>query len=150
MMRRGLLALSLILFGSVFASTLMPEPAHADACGDKGRILTLKPWYYGLMKDDCSGMKNTVVAKDTAGKGEITMASFITRIVLTIVEDLLHIAGYVAVGFIMFGGFTYLTSGGAPDRAAAGQKTVLNAVIGLVVAMAAIGLINFIGGYLKI
>lgn len=143
MMRRGLLALSLILFGSVFASTLMPEPAHADACGDKGRILTLKPWYYGLTEgSDCS--------VKPIGGGGVKIDVFIRTVILTIVEDLLHIAGYVAVGFIMFGGFTYLTSGGAPDRAAAGQKTVLNAVIGLVVAMAAIGLINFIGGYLKI
>ena len=54
-MKKIIIAMSLMIMGSFGASVTFPNTSLAkDACSDKGKILTLKPWYYGLTKDDCS------------------------------------------------------------------------------------------------
>jgi hypothetical protein len=72
----------------------------------------------------------------------------ISAVLLAVVEILLRLGAIVAVGFVIYGGFLYITSQGEPDKAAAAQKTILNAVIGLVVAILATGIVSFIGGQL--
>ena len=141
MIKRGIIVLALIISGAV-GSAILASPAVSaqSACDDKGKILTLKPWYYGLTNADCS-----IVSPSDYG-----MEKFIGRIALTVVEDLLHLVGLVTVGFIIYGGFIYMTSSGAPDKASRGLKTVLNAAIGLCVALASIGLLNLIGGVIGI
>ena len=51
-MKKIILAVSLIIFGA-FGSTVIfsGNQAFADACSDKGKILTFKPWYDGLLRD---------------------------------------------------------------------------------------------------
>jgi hypothetical protein len=51
----------------------------------------------------------------------------------------------VAVAFVIYGGFQYINSRGEPDRAASGRKTIINALIGLVLAMIAVAIVSFIG-----
>ncbi len=136
-MKKMLIALVFVMTGSFMAATVMPTPVFADACDDKGRILTLKPWYYGLKKEaDCS-----IISPGADEKARNTM---LYQIAFNIVEDLLHVVGYAAVGFIMYGGFVFMTSGGAPERAAAGRKTAMNAAIGLVIAIASVALVNLV------
>ena len=53
--------------------------------------------------------------------------------------------GYLSSGFVMFGGFLFMTSTGNPDQASRGRKTLINAVIGLVVAISAGVIVNYIG-----
>lgn len=141
MIKKSLIALALIFSGAVAHATLVPATANA-ACTN-GRLLTLKPWFQGLQKSDCKTMKSIGDKNDDS---TATLSTYIWTIVLNIVEDLLHVAGFVTVGFIIYGGFVFLTSGGSPDRANQGRKTVLSAVIGLVVAMASIALINLVAG----
>ena len=54
----------------------------------------------------------------------------------------------MTVAFIIMGGFKYMTSSGSPDQAAKAMKTIINAVIGMVVALGSVGLVNFVGKYL--
>ncbi|OYX42856.1 hypothetical protein B7Y94_02855 [Candidatus Saccharibacteria bacterium 32-49-12] len=144
MFKQAIIAISLMIFSSLTVSAVFSPSANAQtACDNDGKILTLKPWYYGLTNEDCSLKSPSDMSEGGENNG---MQRFISRIVLTIVEDLLHIAGYVTVAFVIAGGFTYITSSGAPDKASRGMKTILNAVIGLVIAMASIALVNFIGG----
>lgn len=70
----------------------------------------------------------------------------IPAIGLAIVDILLHIAGLIAVAFVMYGAFLYVTSRGEPEHISAAKSTILNAVIGLVIVLIAIGSITFIGG----
>ena len=63
---------------------------------------------------------------------------------MNVVEDLLQLAGFVTVGFVIYGGFLYLTSGGDANQMANGMKTVINAAIGLVIAIASVALVNII------
>ena len=136
-MKKIIIAITLIVIGSVGVSIL--SPATSMASDDKkcpsGKILTLKPWYDGLM-ENCS--------LKTPGTDANAQANYIWKIALNIVDDLLQLIGYVTVGYIMYGGFLMMTSNGAPDKAARGRKTIMSAAIGLVIALASVALVNFI------
>lgn len=69
-------------------------------------------------------------------------------VLLAIVEILLRLAAIVSVAFVIIGGFRYITSQGEPDKAKGAQQTITNAIIGLVIAMLATGVVAFIGGRL--
>jgi hypothetical protein len=69
-------------------------------------------------------------------------------IALAIVEILLRIGTLAAVGYVIYGGFMFMTSQGEPDKAANARKTIINAVVGLVIALLATGIVSFIGGKL--
>ena len=136
-MKKIIIAMSLMVIGSFGASVTFPGISFADdACSNKGKILTLKPWYSGLTNNDCS-LKNP----DTDTNSQ---ANYIWKIVLNIVDDLLQLIGYTTVGYIIYGGFLMMTSNGAPDKAAHGRKTIMSAAIGLVIALASVALVNFI------
>ena len=136
-MKKIIIAMSLMIIGSLGASVTFPGISFADdACSNKGKILTLKPWYSGLTNNDCS-LKNP-------GTDTNSQANYIWKIVLNIVDDLLQLIGYTTVGYIMYGGFLMMTSNGAPDKAAHGRKTIMSAAIGLVIALASVALVNFI------
>ena len=136
-MKKIIIAMSLMVIGSLGVSMTFPGISFADdACSNKGKILTLKPWYSGLTNNDCS-LKNP-------GTDTNSQANYIWKIALNIVDDLLQLIGYTTVGYIMYGGFLMMTSNGAPDKAAHGRKTIMSAAIGLVIALASVALVNFI------
>ena len=136
-MKKIIIAMSLMVMGSFGASVTFPNTSFADdACSNKGKILTLKPWYSGLTNNDCS--------LKSPGADTNSQANYIWKIALNIVDDLLQLIGYTTVGYIMYGGFLMMTSNGAPDKAAHGRKTIMSAAIGLVIALASVALVNFI------
>lgn len=104
----------------------------------ENRILLLPPWYRGLTEgQDC-----TVV-----GPGN-DIGGYITKIALNIIEMIIIIVGYIAAYFIIAGGFRFLTAGGDPSVVEKARKSILNAVIGLAIALSAVTLTNFIFGVL--
>ena len=142
-MKKIIIAMSLMIMGSFGASMVFPNTSLAkDVCSDKGKILTLKPWYSGLTNNDCS--------LKSPGADTNSQANYIWKIALNIVDDLLQLIGYVTVGYIMYGGFLMMTSNGAPDKAAHGRKTIMSAAIGLVIALASVALVNFISSKIGI
>jgi hypothetical protein len=66
-----------------------------------------------------------------------------------IVNILLFIVGAVAVIMLIFGGIRYVTSGGAQDQVTAAKNTIMYAIIGIVVAILAFAVVNFVIGGLK-
>ena len=64
---------------------------------------------------------------------------------LAILDDLLVLAGIVAVIFVIYGATQYILSQGNPDRTKAAQSTIVNALIGMAIALVAVVLVNFIG-----
>ncbi len=115
-----------------------PQPVAA-AC--ESRFLGIPPWFRGLTDADCS-----IQAPES---GEGGLSKFIWTIVLNIIEIALVLIGYIAVFFILFGGFQYLTGGGSATQTEKARKTILNAVIGLAIALGAVGITNLIFGLLN-
>lgn len=129
------------LFVFTFASPVMAaitpaQSAHADAACE-GRVLGIPPWYRGLTgpSPDCN-----IVSPDDAGG----LSAFIWKIVLNVIEMAIVATAYVATFFILYGGFLYMTGGALPAQLEKARKTILNAVIGLVICLAAIALTNLV------
>jgi len=68
-----------------------------------------------------------------------------------IVQNVLRIvfvlAGVIAVVYLVWGGYQYITSGGG-EGAENGKKTIVNAVIGLIIIIAAFAIVNFVWSWL--
>jgi hypothetical protein len=58
-------------------------------------------------------------------------------LLLRVINLILGISFLVAVLFVVIGGFRYIVSAGNDDQAKAGRKTVINAVIGIVLIVLA-------------
>lgn len=125
-------ALSVAAPSSVSARTI----ASADDCSV--RILTFPTWFRGMVKVE--GGKCVVKSPDDMGG----LSNFIWRIVLNVIDIALQLVGYIAVIFILIGGFNMITSNGSPDGMAKARKSILNAVIGLVISVGSVGLVNLI------
>lgn len=65
-------------------------------------------------------------------------------IVKTIVNVLLYILGAVAVIMIVLGGIRYTISQGDSSALTSAKNTILYSVIGLIVALLAYGIVNFV------
>lgn len=76
------------------------------------------------------------------------ISNFIFTIILNVIEIALRLIGFAAVGFIIYGGFKYLTSAGSADRITSGRKIIQNAVIGLVISFFSVAVVNLIASNL--
>jgi hypothetical protein len=61
-----------------------------------------------------------------------------------IVNILLFIIGAIAVIMLIIGGIRYVTSGGDQNHVTAAKNTILYAIIGIVVAVLAFAVVNFV------
>ncbi|HSW74857.1 MAG TPA: pilin [Candidatus Saccharimonadales bacterium] len=69
-------------------------------------------------------------------------------IALAIADILLRVGGVVAFGYVIWGGIQYVTSRGEPDKTRQAQGTIMNAVIGMIIAIFATAIVTFIGNSL--
>lgn len=110
-----------------------PQPSYA-ACSQS--LLTFPAWYKGLLDGNCN----------IENPGKIGLSKFIWTIALNIIQMVLNLIGYLAVGYIIYGGYKYMISAGAPDGMVKARKTIFNAVIGLVISIFSIAIVNLISG----
>lgn len=80
----------------------------------------------------CTKLNNTANTNDLMGQAN------------TIINVMIGVIGFVAVAFIIFGGFQYTTSAGDPGKVKKAKDTILYGIIGLVVAMLAYAIVNFV------
>jgi len=123
--------------GGASLTVAAPYTVYAD-CND--RLLTFPAWFKGLTDANCDIQK-----PDSSKEG---LSKFIWTIVLNITEFMLQLVGYIAVGFIIYGGFKYITGAGSPDSTVRARKTIMNAVIGLVISLFSVALVNLVAGAL--
>ena len=56
---------------------------------------------------------------------------------LNIVSILSGIVGYLAIGFLIYGGYLYIMARGDASRISKGKNTIIRAIIGLVICIMA-------------
>ena len=56
------------------------------------------------------------------------------------------VVAYIVVGFLIKGGYMYMVSTGDPQATAKAKNTIRDALIGLVIAIAAAAIVNVISG----
>lgn len=113
------------------------EAATLGDCGNR-TLLGVPTWYKYLESSTVSGKCKPVInsVEDALPIG------------LAVLEAMLTIGGMVAVAMVFIGGFKYVLSQGEADKAAGGRKTVVNAMIGLVIIILATRVVSFIGNRL--
>lgn len=146
---RPLKLIKLIVFSVFIASSLAivtPAVVYADehtppdrSCDLDQNILGIPTWYkYLNATEDASGRCSP----------QISDAQSALPIGIAVLEAMLRFAGLAAVVMIFVGAFKYITSRGNPDNAAAARKTVINALIGLVIVIVSTSFVSFFGNSL--
>ncbi len=122
--------------------------AAGDACNPAAgarSFFGLPPWYKYLDgKQDTFG--RCVPDFDWSNWSN---ANDLWSIALVAVEIMLRIGALVAIGYIIFAGFQYMTSSGEPDKTKNAKSTIINALVGLAIAILATSLVSFIGNQIK-
>jgi hypothetical protein len=120
--------------GGATLALATPQTTYA-ACND--RLLTFPAWFRGLTNGSCDIKSPT----DAGGIG-----TFIWTIVLNVIEMGLQLVGYLAVGFIIRGGFKYMTAIGESAEIEKAKTIIKNAVIGLIISIFSVAIVNYIAG----
>lgn len=125
--------------GGAVATLAVPQQASA-ACAN--RLLTFPTWYRGLGNSTPDGC-------DIKSPSEVGgLQQFIWRIAFNVLEVMLQLVGYVSVGYIIYGGYKYMTSSGSSDGMAKARTTILNAIIGLGISLFSVAIVNLVAGSL--
>lgn len=142
----SLFLLSIFAVG-VIASAIVPvsKTAYAESASSNSIITTMASApvfkdergcynFGGLISWSCNV---TISDKDSLKTGLWT-------IVANVATDITIIAAYLVIGFVIYGGYLYLSSSGDPNKVAAGKKTLTQAFIGLAIVMLANVILNSI------
>lgn len=113
----------------------------ATAC--KPTFLGLVPWYQYLKLNGACQVNQFHLLSGSGSSSDLPL------VLLAIVDDLLRITGLVAVIFVIYGGVTYATSQGNPDQTSRAQSTIINALVGMAVALIAVTAVSFLGSSLS-
>lgn len=131
----SLLVLPCMLVSMLGAAVFVSTPVQAGKCSSEVQLLPgATPWYSGLCKEGTNEIQITSPAEDSV------------KIGLNVLSFILIIAGYVAVGFVIWGGFKYMLASGDSGKISSAKQTIQNALIGLLIALSAAAIVTFIGG----
>ena len=83
-------------------------------------------------------------AQDGLGKVNDGNSTDLEGNVKNIINAVIGVIGIISVVVIILGGVTYATSQGDPAKVKKGKDTILYGVIGLVVALLAFAIVNFV------
>jgi hypothetical protein len=142
-LKHGLQLTRLFLLTVVGILMLIPAKMTYAAPCPGGSFLGLPPWFKYLegraVTDEATGFE-TCVPMLQNGLNDIW------KVVAAVIELLLRVSSLVAIGFIVFGGVTYILSQGASDKTKQALQTIINALVGLVISIVAAALVGFIAG----
>jgi hypothetical protein len=117
---QGLLLVPVLALGvSLFAPVLGPVDTYA----------------VGSIKDGASSAQGEGQPTNVEGEGGVFK---------TITNVLLFIIGAISVIMLIIGGIRYVVSGGDSSAVTAAKNTILYAIVGIVVALLAYALVNFV------
>lgn len=91
----------------------------------------------------CTNAKDCVTSGLNAAGGTSSKTD-VGALIKTVVNVLLFILGAIAVIMIVIGGIKYTVSNGDSSAVTSAKNTILYAVVGLIVAMMAYAIVNFV------
>lgn len=135
----GLIAAALISTFSLVTplaavSAQLPATQFAAPCPGV-RILTFPNWY-----DNIEGF----VAPNGSCTVQFRSLNDIWVVVLNVLEAVIQATGYIATGFIIWGGIKYVKSQGDPNQINQSRDTIVNASIGLIIVLGSVAIVRFI------
>jgi hypothetical protein len=106
-------------------------------CGGGG-FLGFPAWYKYL--DGVKDPNNGLCAPQMSGINDVWL------VLAALIEILLRVAALMAVAFVIYGAASYMTSQGEPDKTTKARRTIINALVGLAIAIIAGATVGFIAG----
>ena len=79
---------------------------------------------------------------------EVSEGKQLPKVAITLIDVILGALGIVAVVVVILGGIQFVTSTGDPAKTKKAKDTILYGIIGLVVALLAFAIVNFVLGAL--
>jgi hypothetical protein len=117
----------------------------AAACEPRGDFFGLPTWYKYLpgetTTESLTGLESCTP--------KLTNIADVWLIGAAILDILLRLAAMLAVFYIVFAGVKYIQSQGQPDQTKKAKDALVNAIVGLVIAVAATVLVSFVAGRFK-
>jgi len=95
--------------------------------------------------DECENIPDSAVCQSTGASGG--EADDLPSMAQIIVNTLLVVLGMVSVVMIIVGGFRYTLSRGEASEVKTAKDIILYAIIGLIVAIMAYAIVNFVLGW---
>ena len=100
---------------------------------------------YAESLDVCTGCANGEFDAETCiAAGCSDQDTTAPGVAINLINVVLGVMGVVAIFVVAIGGVMYATSGGSVDRISTGKHLVMYGIIGLVVALLAFALVNFV------
>lgn len=112
------------------AASLPPPMTQVAAACSGGSFFGFPPWYACL-------------PKDADGHPKIIKIEDLWLVAFPLIETLIKLAAYTAVGFILWAAIRFIKSQGNPGEIAGARDTIRDAVIGLVICMASVAIVQF-------
>lgn len=109
----------------------------ASKCDGTQTFFGLPAWYKYLQMQEVMGRCQLPAGFQFPGD--------LALVALALLEIVLRLAGLIAIAFVMYGGFQFVTSQGDPEASKKARQTIINAVIGLVIALFATAIVAFVG-----
>ena len=125
-MKKTLVVLTLV--AGIFSGGLLATPALADDCATN-------PTATGC---PCQIDPNASICADLNNTGGFTLS------IQNIINILIFAIGIVAVVMIVVSGIRFVVSRGKPDETAKARTTLVYSIVGLVVAVSAFAIVNFV------
>lgn len=148
MLRR--LSVSAVVLVSCMLSLLVlfPVTAHAAECNPaKSNFFAMPTWHkYLEHSTDTYGCTVELPTETVDGVKKVDVQASVLRIAVAVFEIIIRFAGIIALIFVVYGGFQYVISQGEPDRLKAARTTLINALVGLVIALSATVIVRLVGG----
>lgn len=130
-------SITLSLFAtSIVVSSQVPQTTKSNNNSQN----SLVPGGSALCKGGCNGISNV---NNLSGREGIVEA------LVGIAQFLTFIAAGVAVLFMVFGGYKYMSSNGDSEKAESGKSTLVNASIGLAIAILAYTIVFILSSVLS-
>ncbi len=123
---------ALTLMTMMTFSIAPPVATTASAACQQRVFFTFPAWYKDVTDDNCDI--------------EIDELNDFWVIVMNFIEILLQVVAYVAVGFIIWGGFKYIKSEGEPAKITEAKGAIMGAIIGLVIALTSVAIVEYVQG----
>jgi hypothetical protein len=123
-----------LMYLQYFAQTL-------DCAAEKGKTFFGLPKWYRYLPYNFQPLTNRCEIQ----VGDIRQYWLIG---LGLFDILLRLAGIIAIGFVIYGGIRYILSQGEPDNTRVALSTIINAMIGLLIAVMASAIVGFVGARL--
>lgn len=109
-----------------------------------GGIATISPAYAVVFCADGTQANDISECDEWSGGTGISQNDDLMATLTTIVNVIVGVIGFVAVVMIVVGGINFAVSQGDAGKVAKARNTILYGVVGLVVALLAFAIVNFV------